>query len=391
MSQLDKHNHEHARIGDEMERAQGDTLMAALRFAQLVAKILCNNNDKVKGKVSADLGKKQSNSSVELGKEQNKLSVELGEEQTLIEDRPEVASDQDLFPEYASALQNTQDSVRDRFSQGYEEYNNSADRDRKNELYTESQVLSDVSISLNDKRQQIENKQQKVQLLQYQNEALGQNLTATNQAIILENNQQIAGLKTEIKSDTQGIINDTSAINKQLATEALGSLKPENIAITLPSRSAQNESLESITTSMYGTSFAMSLPTLSSASVDGITVQDPEMTDFGAERTTILDEREPDNPKTFFVDNYRDLGVLQLSSPQSGELLRMKDGKVNFMNLDGDSKSLINALEKSQTDSDIALFQESQSLQSEASKASTKKELDQPALVGAKKSRDIEL
>ena len=374
-----------------MERAQGDTLLAALRFAQLVAKILCNNNDQVKGKISADLGEKQSNSSVELSEEQSKLSVELGEEQTLIEDRPEVAGDQDLFSEYASALQNTQESVRDRLAQGYEEYNNSTDRDRNDELYTESQVLGDVSISLNEKRQQIENKQQKVQVLQYQNEALGQNLTATNKAMILENNQQIAGLKTENKSDMQGNINDTSAINEQLAAEALGSLNPENVAITLPSRAAQNEILESITTSMYGTSFAMSLPTLSSASVDGITVQDPVMTEFGAERTTILDEREPDNPKTFFVDNYRDLGVLQLSSPKSGELLRMKDGKVNFRNLDGDSKSLINAIEKGQTDSDIALFQDSQSLQSETSKASTKKEVDQPALVGAKKSRDVEL
>jgi hypothetical protein len=91
MSQLDKHNHEYTRIGDEMERAQGDTMMATLRFAQLVAKILCNNNEKVKGKVSTDLGEKQSNPPAELKEEQSKFSVELGEEQALIEDRPEVS------------------------------------------------------------------------------------------------------------------------------------------------------------------------------------------------------------------------------------------------------------------------------------------------------------
>ena len=170
----------------------------------------------------------------------------------------------------------------------------------------------------------------------------------------------------------------------------MGSLNPQNVAIT-PSRSAQNEVLESMTTSMYGISFAMSLPTLSSVDVEGITVKDPVTTDFGAERTTILDEREADNPKTFYVDKYSDLGILQLSSPQSGELLRMKDGKVNFMNLDGDSKSLINAIEKGQTDLDISIFEESRSQKAEAGKASLKREVDQPALVGAKKSRDIEL
>lgn len=390
MSQLDKHNHEHTRTGDETERAQGDTLIAALRFAQFVAKILCNNNDQVKGKVSTDLAEKQSNPPAELREEQSKYAVELGEEQALIEDRPEVANNQDLFSEYALALQNTQGSLRDRLAQGYEEYKTSEDRDRKEELCAESQVLSDVSSSLNDQRQQIENKQQKIQILQYQNEALSQNLTATNKAMILENNQEIAGLKTQIKSDMQGVINDTAAINEQLTTEAVGSLNPQNVAIT-PSRSAQNEVLESMTTTMYGTSFAMSLPTLSSVSVEGITVKDPVTTDFGAERTTIFDEREADNPKTFYIDKYSDLGVQQLSSPQSGELLRMKDGKVSFMNLDGNSKSLINAIEKGKTDLDISIFEESRSQKAEASKASPKREVDQPALVGANKSRDIEL
>jgi hypothetical protein len=156
---------------------------------------------------------------------------------------------------------------------------------------------------------------------------------------------------------------EAAAIKDQLAKAAVGTLARDDLAFSLP-LSSNGELASRLMDGNYALTLAAALssPIDGRLSIDGMIVDAPEKTEFGASRTAIRDERDPLKSKTYFLDTYGELGITQLSD-RSGELVVVKDGRVSFLNLNAGARSFIEALEKAQTARDINFARESQSRQ----------------------------
>lgn len=388
MSLHEKHNSEHLRIGEDGERMQGETMIATLRFVKMLVNAFrrqVNNGRQVPDdRIEVRVG--QPRPLAEAEREARGAGVEIGDARAL---ESEAYLTPNSSSAYDAAYLEAVESIEERLAIGRKEYESAASPSRKRELYAESQVLGDVAMGFQDRDGEIRAKQQQIQLICYQNEALGRNPTPANRALIRENAQKVAGLRGEIKRGMDRAIGEAAAVRDQLAKAAVGSLARDGLAFSLP-LSSNGELASRLMDGNYALTLAAALasPIDGSLSIDGMEVGAPEMTEFGASRTAIRDGRDPLKSKTYFLDTYGELGITQLSD-RSGVLVVAKDGRVSFLNLNDGARSFIEALEKAQTARDVSFARESQSrqdgLDGDWSKA------DRREMAAARKGREIEL